>query len=99
MLQQALEAEVRALLAEQVPTDSTAMQAIGYKELVRALRGECSLEEAAEDIRRESRRYAKRQMTWLRRDKHLRWLLWENTPDIALGLRFSTAFLREFGVK
>ena len=52
----------------------TALQAIGYKELFRYFDGLCSLEEAKEDIARESRRYAKRQLTWLRRDPEIHWL-------------------------
>jgi tRNA dimethylallyltransferase len=53
---------------------ATAAQAIGYKELFPYLRGEISLDEAAEAIKRETRRYAKRQMTWFRRDARIRWL-------------------------
>ena len=52
----------------------TASQAIGYKELFRYFDGLCTLDEAREDIARESRRYAKRQLTWLRRDREIVWL-------------------------
>ena len=52
----------------------TASQAIGYKELFRCFDGLCTMEEAREDIARESRRYAKRQLTWFRRDPSIRWL-------------------------
>lgn len=55
----------------------TAAQAIGYKELQRYFAGEESLEEAAENIKRETRRYAKRQMTWLRRDERVKWLYFD----------------------
>ena len=75
--------EVEALLASGVPAEATAMQAIGYKEAAAALRGECSREEALETIKRESCRYAKRQLTWLRRDRDLRWLYREDEPDPA----------------
>ncbi len=78
--------EVKALLASGVPESSTAMQAIGYKELLAHLRGECSLEQALEDIKQGSRRYAKRQLTWLRRDSELNWLLWEEGPDMERAL-------------
>ena len=74
--------EVAGLLAAGLDEKCTAMQAIGYKEAAMALRGACSREEALDRIRRESRRYAKRQLTWLRRDKELRWILWEGTPEI-----------------
>ena len=86
MLEQGLEAEVRALLARGVPPESTAMQAIGYKELAEALRGECTGEEAVERIKQGSRRYAKRQLTWLRRDGALHWIVWEREPDIPRGV-------------
>lgn len=52
----------------------TASQAIGYKELFRYFDGFCTLDEAREDIARETRRYAKRQLTWLRRDREIVWL-------------------------
>lgn len=53
----------------------TALQAIGYKELLPYFRSECTLEDAVESIRRESRRYAKRQLTWFRRDANIRWIM------------------------
>ena len=75
--------EVDALLASGVSADATAMQAIGYKEAAAALRGECSRAEAVELIKRASTRYAKRQLTWLRRDPELRWIFREDRPDPA----------------
>lgn len=52
----------------------TARQAIGHKELVPYFNGDISLGEAADNIKRETRRYAKRQLTWFRRNKNIRWL-------------------------
>ncbi|MCM1524718.1 MAG: tRNA (adenosine(37)-N6)-dimethylallyltransferase MiaA [Ruminococcus sp.] len=52
----------------------TAFNAIGYKELIPYINGECSLEEAADKIKRETRRYAKRQLTWFRRDARIIWI-------------------------
>lgn len=52
----------------------TARQSIGYKELEQYLQGECTLEEAAEEIKRATRRYAKRQMTFFRADKRIKWI-------------------------
>ena len=86
MMAQGLENEVRALLARGVPPEATAMQAIGYKEIAEALRGACTMEEAVARIKQGSRRYAKRQLTWLRRDKALRWIVWDGEPDLARGL-------------
>lgn len=94
MMEQGLLEEVRALLADGVPDGSTALQAIGYKELIAALRGDCSVDEAVEAIKRGSRRYAKRQLTWLRRDAALRWILWEREPELAEGVRLSTKYIR-----
>ena len=75
MLEQGLVEEIRALLDSGVPENCTAMQAIGYKEFVAALRGEITVEEAADQVRQSSRRYAKRQLTWFRRNKAIHWLI------------------------
>ena len=98
MLEQGLADEVRALLASGVPRTCTAMQAIGYKEIVRALDGDCTLGEAAEEIRRESRRYAKRQLTWLRRGGY-HWIRFQNAPDLEAARRDSTDYLAAHGVE
>ena len=50
------------------------MQAIGYKEFVAALDGLCTMEEAADEVRKSSRHYAKRQLTWFRRNKNIHWI-------------------------
>ena len=80
MIAAGLFAEVERLLAAGLSDSCTAMQAIGYKEIAAALRGECSREDAVETVKRESCRYAKRQLTWLRRDKGLVWLPRETYP-------------------
>ena len=82
MAERGLFDEARWLLSLPLPPDATALQAIGYKEAAACLRGECSRDEALELIRRASRRYAKRQLTWLRRDPGLRWILWQGRPDV-----------------
>ena len=74
MLEQGLLEEIKALLASGIPASCTAMQAIGYKEFVDALNGNCTIEEAADLVRQSSRRYAKRQLTWLRRNEKIHWL-------------------------
>ncbi len=74
MLEQGLIREIRDLLASGVPATATAMQAIGYKEFVDALEGRGTIEEAADQVRLSSRRYAKRQLTWLRRNPDMHWL-------------------------
>ena len=75
MLEMGLEAEIRSLLAEGIPEDATAMQAIGYKEFVHALAGRATLERAVEEVQKGSRRYAKRQLTWFRRNPKMHWLI------------------------
>ncbi len=75
MLEQGLVKEIRGLLADGIPERATAMQAIGYKEFVDALDGRCTIEEAADQVRQSSRRYAKRQLTWFRRNKAIHWLI------------------------
>ncbi len=71
MFEQGLVEEVADLLQRGFRSALTAPQAIGYKEVVAYLDGTCSLEEAAEYIKTATRRYAKRQRTWLRRDSRL----------------------------
>lgn len=75
--------EVRTLMECGLSPLCTAMQAIGYKELAEHLSGQYSLEDAVLQIKRNSRRYAKRQLTWLRRDPNLHWIIWDSIPDIA----------------
>ena len=74
MLEQGLVEEIRNLLSSGIPEKCTALQAIGYKEFIDALNGNCSIEEAADEVRQSSRRYAKRQLTWFRRNKKMHWL-------------------------
>ena len=63
------------------PISKTASQAIGYKELVLYFEGKLSLEEAVSLIKQETRRYAKRQLTWFRRDKRIRWIYMDDCPN------------------
>ncbi len=74
MLEQGLIAEIESLLAEGVPESATAMQAIGYKEFVDALQGRSSMETATALVQQASRKYAKRQLTWFRRNPNIHWL-------------------------
>lgn len=74
MLEMGLVEEIQALLDSGIPAKATSMQAIGYKEFVAALRGQCTIEAAAEEVRKASRHYAKRQLTWFRRNQNIHWL-------------------------
>ena len=74
MLEMGLEKEIRDLLDSGIPASCTAMQAIGYKEFLSAMDGQCTMEEAADQVRQSSRRYAKRQLTWFKRNPNMNWL-------------------------
>jgi len=75
MLEMGLIDEIRALLASGISPKATAMQAIGYKEFVAALEGDCTLAQATAQVQQSSRHYAKRQLTWFRRNAAIRWLI------------------------
>ncbi len=75
MLEQGLIQEIQELLDSGVSANCTALQAIGYKEFVAALAGQESIASAADQVRQSSRRYAKRQLTWFRRNKSMNWLI------------------------
>ena len=83
MLQAGLLDEIRALLARGVSPRTTAMQAIGYKEFFDALEGRSTLLAAADLCKQRSRNYAKRQLTWFRRNPQLCWLRMTGQEDFA----------------
>lgn len=74
MFEKGLIDEVRNLLKMGYAKDLVSMQAIGYRQIVNYLEGECSFDEAIELIKRDSRHYAKRQLTWFRNDKRVFWV-------------------------
>ena len=83
MLEQGLIAEIQGLLDRGIPEKCTAMQAIGYKEFVDALRGRSSMETATALVQQSSRKYAKRQLTWFRRNPAIHWLRREENEGTA----------------
>ena len=88
MLEAGLIDEIKNLLSSGIPEKCTALQAIGYKEFVAYLNGGCTLEDAAALVQQASRRYAKRQLTWFRRNPGIHWLRrkkGENTEQILLA--------------
>ncbi len=93
MLDQGLLQELERLLAQGIPRDATSMQAIGYKELLGYLRGECTLQEAVDLLKQSSRRYAKRQRTWFRRNPKVNWLMLEDDPNPQAVLRSALSLL------
>ena len=74
MLQEGLIPEIQGLLDSGISEKATAMQAIGYKEFVDALAGRCAMAEAVALVQQSSRKYAKRQLTWFRRNQNIHWL-------------------------
>lgn len=82
MIEAGLEGEVRSLVSRGLlSAESTAGQAIGYKEMLGYIAGDCSLGDAVEKIKLGTRRYAKRQLTWLRRNPSINWLYPDKLGD------------------
>ena len=74
MLEDGLLAEVEALSAKGYTRDMVSMQGLGYKEILAYLNGEYSYEEAVEILKRDTRHFAKRQLTWFKREKQVTWV-------------------------
>nr|WP_053377820.1 tRNA (adenosine(37)-N6)-dimethylallyltransferase MiaA [Paenibacillus sp. FJAT-27812] len=74
MMEQGLVDEVRQLLERDLPPAAVAMQGLGYKEIADYLRGNCSLEAAVERLKRDTRRFAKRQLSWFRHMNDIHWI-------------------------
>ncbi|HEX3030655.1 MAG TPA: tRNA (adenosine(37)-N6)-dimethylallyltransferase MiaA [Bacillota bacterium] len=86
MLTQGLVQEVSGLLDRGYSPELVSMKGLGYKEIAAYLRGVCSLEEAVETIKQSTRRFAKRQMTWFRREQNINWIdveQYDNSTEIA----------------
>lgn len=82
MMEKGLVEEVRALYDKGYRRNMVSMQGLGYKEILDYLEGTCTLEEAVYVIKRETRHFAKRQLTWFRRERDVIWL---NRPDFSGG--------------
>lgn len=82
MFNEGLVEEVEGLVAQGYASALTSMQAIGYKEVIAALQGACSMDESKELVKQRSRRYAKRQLSWFRRDERMHWL---NMDELSLA--------------
>lgn len=79
MLEEGLVIEVKALHEKGYTKDMVSMQGLGYKEILDYLNGEISLDRAVYLIKRDTRHFAKRQLTWFRREKEVEWV---NKPDL-----------------
>lgn len=86
MLEDGLTEETKREIYPKRKILGTAMQAIGYKEIVWYLEGKCTKEEATELLKRNTRRYAKRQLTWFKRNREINWMKIENAYEEAARL-------------
>ena len=98
MLADGLLDETRRLL-ERGALAGTAAQAIGYKELLGFLQGEQPLEECVALLKQRSRNYAKRQLTWLKRDDNIHWIYYNREGELPLVLQEATKYLQNHGVQ
>ena len=98
MVRRGLLQEVQDLLDSGLPRDATALQAIGYKQFLAVADGTATPDQAVEEVKLRSRQYAKRQLTWLRRNPDIHWILWDREPDFPAALQNATDFLTAHGL-
>ena len=99
MIQAGLVEEVKALLAQGVSPSCNSMQALGYRQICDHLAGKCTLEEAVDRIKQETRHFAKRQLTWFRREKDVIWVdRKEFDESTERMLTYMTGLLRGKGI-
>ncbi|MEG1999866.1 MAG: tRNA (adenosine(37)-N6)-dimethylallyltransferase MiaA [Evtepia sp.] len=98
MMRNGFQEEVRSLLKRGIRADATAMQAIGYRELATVLLSGADLTAATEEIKLHSRQYAKRQLTWFRRNANAHRILWGDQPDFSTALQDSANFIALAGL-
>ena len=98
MVAQGLLDEVRRLPGSGAPRDAPALQAHGFQQVFAVADGTATEAEAVEEVKLRSRQYAKRQLTWLRRNPDIHWILWEKEPDFPWALQNATDFLTAAGV-
>ncbi|WP_209977114.1 tRNA (adenosine(37)-N6)-dimethylallyltransferase MiaA [Paenibacillus eucommiae] len=87
MLEAGLVEEVRSLLASGCPKDAISMQGLGYKEIAAYLEGELTLEDATVLLKRNTRRYAKRQLSWFRHMKQINWVDLTDQTNFSVHLK------------
>lgn len=88
MINEGLVDEVKWLLNYGCTPDMTSMQGLGYKEIIPYISGECSLDEAVYILKRDTRHFAKRQLTWFRREREVTWICKDELRDIEEQLQF-----------
>nr|WP_233120107.1 tRNA (adenosine(37)-N6)-dimethylallyltransferase MiaA [Tissierella creatinophila] len=95
MIEQGLVEEVKLLLNIGYDPNSVALQGIGYKEIILYLDGRLTLEESIDLIKQKSRNYAKRQLTWFRRDSRIKWINVDEFEDFNLLKNFTQNYILE----
>ena len=98
MVKAGLLEEIDQLLSGGISREATALQAIGYKEFLGVAEGTATVEEAVAEVKLRSRQYAKRQLTWLRRNEAVHWIEWKKERDFERALQLSTEILQSAGV-
>ena len=73
MIEEGLEEEVRSLLNAGIPTDCLSMKSLGYRQMAEYLKGQCDFATAVDNIKKETRHFAKRQITWYKKMPYIRW--------------------------
>ena len=96
MLEMGLMKEIKDLLGSGIPEKCTAMQAIGYKEFVDALAGRSTVAEAVALVQQSSRRYAKRQLTWFKRNENMNWIVRQPETSAEEIMENARQILRNF---
>jgi tRNA dimethylallyltransferase len=96
MLSQGLMEETRTLLERGVPREHKVMNTIGYRHMLQVIDGVLEWEEAVRLMKRDTRRYAKRQYTWFKRDDRIQWLKYDGEEDKALALATLDRGIRDF---
>ena len=98
-MEQGLLKEVEALKAMGYDRSYVSMQGLGYKELLSYLDGECTLDDAVSQIKQSTRHFAKRQLTWLKRDDSIHWIYYNSGEELPFVLQETTKYLQNHGVQ
>lgn len=93
MIDQGLVGEVESILKMGYDPKLVSLQGIGYKEIIKYLNNLISLEEATETIKKASRNYAKRQLTWFRRDKRIKWVNIDDFTSFGELIQYTTKYI------
>lgn len=96
MVRDGLMEEIRDILGSGIPEKATAMQAIGYKEFIDAMAGRATVEQAIAQVQQSSRRYAKRQLTWFRRNPNMHWIVRKTGQSSTEILETARQFAHDF---